>query len=79
MDERIETIRKEGSELLAEYLTQVTSSSLKFVETLLGNVTALVRGVIEEGVEVAATATAPFLPEAKTQDELDAAEDEEQV
>ncbi len=61
MDERIESMGRDGADLLADYVSQVAGSSAKFLETLLGNVETLVRGVIREGVEVVHSATAVFL------------------
>ncbi len=61
MDERIETIAKNGTELVADLVDKVVASSAKFVENLLDNTATLTRGVIADGSKVVTTACEPFL------------------
>jgi hypothetical protein len=62
MDPRVESITQDGAEFLADYVASVTASGAKFIADLLGNVGALVKDVIEDGVEVVAAATSAFVP-----------------
>ena len=61
MDERIETIAKNGTELVADFVDKVVASSARFVENLLENVTTLTRGVVADGSKVVTSACEPFL------------------
>ncbi|MGH7822716.1 MAG: hypothetical protein ACREQ9_23405 [Candidatus Binatia bacterium] len=61
MDQRIETIAKDGTELVAEVVDKVVASSAKFVENLLDNVGTLARNVVADGSKVVTAACEPFL------------------
>jgi hypothetical protein len=68
MDPRIESITKDGTEFLADYVTSVTASSARFLENLLGNVATLVKGVVDDGFDVVSAAASAFAPESVLRD-----------
>jgi hypothetical protein len=70
MDERIESIARDGGELLGDYVADLTASSVKFVDTLLRNVSRLVEGVISEGAEVVRSATSVLVDEEERSPEV---------
>jgi hypothetical protein len=66
MDNRIESIARESTELVADYVVNVMGAVGKFTERLLDDVGTLTLGVIDEGTRVVRAATDAFLPGAKS-------------
>ena len=62
-DSRFEDIARETSELAADYVADVLVASNRFLDTLLRDVAALTRDVIEEAEHVVTAACNVFLPE----------------
>lgn len=66
MDNRIESIARESSELVADYVVNVMSAVGKFTERLLDDVGTLTLGVMDEGARVVRAATDAFLTSEKS-------------
>jgi hypothetical protein len=64
MDERIESIVKNGTDFAAEYLGKVIAASANLVANVVENAEKLTRAAIEDSAKLAAVARDSFLPKA---------------
>ncbi len=64
MDDRIETMIKNGTDFAADYLTKVLGASAKLVANVVDNADKLTRTVLDDGAKVVEATRDAFLPKA---------------